>query len=122
MGEREVSGVSISCLGKKRDDIGTCSICGSRTVRIYHRQVREDHEGVQYRLLHQDDELVCQPVRVHSRSALHGRLLIQFTALTLPASIRKVIEEKESAASANMPRAAPLFEAFGIEVPVNSEG
>ena len=98
------------------------------------------------------NELDCQRLRVHSSSAMHGRLFIQFIALTLLTSIRKVIEEKGSSFSkyAKSYRdvlrrvaafsvvkfkgkykpvyttptkgAGLIFEAFGIDVPVSSDG
>ncbi len=45
------------------------------------------------------NELDCQRLRVHSSSAMYGRLFIQFIALTLLNSIRKIIEEKGSSFS-----------------------
>ncbi len=98
------------------------------------------------------NELDCQRLRVHSSSAMHGRLFIQFVALTLLTSIRKVIEEKGTSFSKYaksyrdvLRRVAAfsvvkfkgkykpvytiptkganlIFEAFGIDVPASSDG
>jgi transposase len=97
------------------------------------------------------NELDCQRIRVHSNSAMYGRLFIQFIALTLLTSIRKVIEEKGSSfskyaksyrdvlrrvAAFSMVKfkgrykpvyttptkgAGLIFEAFEIDVPVSSD-
>jgi len=40
------------------------------------------------------NQLDCERLRVHSSTAMYGRLLIQFVALTLLTWIRKMIEER----------------------------
>ncbi len=45
------------------------------------------------------NQLDCQRLRVHSSTSMYGRLFIQFVALILLTSIRKVIDEKGSSFS-----------------------
>ncbi|MBN2858687.1 MAG: transposase [Sphaerochaetaceae bacterium] len=70
---------------------------GRKNHSSHEQQVYRERNGIEQLFDDLKNALDCQRLRVHSSSAMQGRLFLQFIALTLLTSIRKVIEEKEPA-------------------------